>query len=233
VPRQDPLSPPLLALGGALAAIPAVWLALASDAVVGGAVGGLAGFPWTGLALTPTYTLVSSRAMDGPHAPVALVFVLVAGPAGAAVLGLATHALAQGLRGLAWLRLVTFEWASFAVLRLPALIAAAVLPLGRGPMDVLYHRLGEPQSGRWAAGLLALLALWGAGWLVARMAVETGREWMRVDGRVFRRHLVRTVAGYPALAGLAAWSVVAPWAGPVWMGGWLILTFGALQAAAP
>jgi hypothetical protein len=233
VPQQDPLSPPLLALAGALAAIPAVWLALACDAVVAGAAGSLAGFRWTGLSLAPTFTLVAERALDGAHAPTAWVVALFAGPAGAAALGLGAHAVAQGLRGLAWLRLVTFEWASFAVLRLPALLAAAVLPHGRGPLDVLYRRLGEPQSGRWAAGLLALLVLWGACWLVSRMAVETGRDWMRRDGKAFRRHLVRTVAGYPGLVSLAAWSVVVPWAGPLWIGIWLVLTFGVLQVAAP
>jgi hypothetical protein len=233
VPQRDPLAPPLLALGGALAAIPAVWLAIASDAVVAGAVGSLVGFRWTGLSLAPTFTLTADRLMDGAHAPAAWVLALFAGPAGAALLGLGFHAVAQGLRGLAWLRLVTFQWASVAVLRLPALLAAAVLPAGRGPVDTLYRRLGDPQSGRWAAALLALLALWGAAWLVSRMAIETGRDWMRIDGRTFRRNLVRTVAGYPGLAGLAAWSVVAPFAGPVWVVGWLVLTFAALQAASP
>jgi hypothetical protein len=52
---------------------------------------------------------------------------------------------------------------------------------------------------------------------------------MRVDGRPFRRHLVRVVAGYPSLAALAAWSAVTLWSAPPWMAGWLLLTFALVQ----
>ena len=47
MPQREPLSPPLLAVACVLAAIPAAWLALSADALVAGAVGALAGFPWT------------------------------------------------------------------------------------------------------------------------------------------------------------------------------------------
>ena len=136
-------------------------------------------------------------------------------------------------RGLAWLRVLVFQWVAFAMLRIPALLVAAVAPGGRGPVNDLYGRLGEPETGRWALALLAALALWGAAALVSRVAVGTGGGWMRVDGRPFRRRLVRVVAGYPAVAALAAWSALVPWAGPAWMAAWLILTFAALHGVTP
>jgi hypothetical protein len=214
-----------------LAAIPAAWLALAADALVSGAVGDLVGFPWAGLSLSPHFAVVAAQAKEGSHAPAPWAFMLLAGPVGAALLGFAVHLVLELVRSAAWLRVVALEWAAFATLRLPALLIAGVAPVGRGPVDELYQRLGEPQSGRWAVAILALLALWGAALLVARRAVGTGRHWMRVDGRPFRRHLVRVVAGYPALASLAAWSAVAMWARPAWMAGWLLLTFVALMLA--
>ena len=190
-----------------------------------GAVGHLLGFPWIGLSFSPQFTLVAVQAMEGSHPPGLWVVALVVGPAAAALAGLALHRGAELVGGGAWLRVLSFEWAAFATLRLPALLIAGVVPGGHGSVDELYRRLGEPQSGRWA---VALLALAGLGLMVTRLAIATGRSWMRVDGRSFRRHLVRVIAGYPALAALAAWSAVAPWAPPAWMAGWLLLTFLAL-----
>ena len=227
MPPRAPLSPPLLAVAGALAALPAAWLVLAADALVGGLAGSLVGFPFAGLTLSPRFIVVAvpPPAPAGVHPPLAWCVALLAGPVGAALLALAVHALVQGLRGAAWLRMLGLEAALFAVLRLPALLAAAVLPGRQGPVNQLYLWLGEPQSGRWALMLLALLALWGAGALGARLAVAAGRGWMRVDGRAFRRRLVRVAASFPALAALAAWAVLAPWAGPPWAAAWLALTF--------
>lgn len=233
MPQRDPLSPPLLTLAGVLAALPAAWLALAADAAVTAAAGSLAGFPSTGLTLAPTFTLAPGLDAGGTHPPATWALVLLAGPVGSACLGLVVHALMQAFRGLSWLRVIAFQWVAFATLRIPALLAAAVAPGGRGPVNDLYGRLGEPESGRWAAGLLALLALWGAAALVSRLAVGASRGWMRVDGRAFRRRLVRVVAGYPAVAALAGWSALAPWSGPVWVAGWLCLTLVALHALAP
>ncbi len=229
MPQREPLSPPLLTAACLLAAVPAAWAALAADAVVGGAVGSLLGFPWVGLSLSPHFTLVLAQAREGAHPPVAWVVMLLSGPVAAALLGLALHLVLQVVRSAAWLRVLALEWAAFAVLRLPALLIAGVAPGGRGPVDDVYARLGEPQSGRWAVAMLALLALGGTALLVTRLAVAAGRGWMRVDGRPFRRHLVRAVAGYPALAALAAWSALAPWAAPRWMVFWLLLTFVALM----
>ena len=97
----------------------------------------------------------------------------------------------------------------------------------------MYRRLGEPQSGRWAVALLALLVLWGTAAAVARLALGAGGGWMRTDGRPFRRRLVRIVAGYPSVVSLAGWSAVALWAPVPWMAGWVVLTLGALQVLTP
>ncbi len=233
MPQRDPLSPPLLTLAGVLAAFPAAWLALAADAVAGGAAGAAAGFGWSGIVVTPSFTLAPGLDAGGNHPPSAWALALLAGPLGSVCLGLLVHGLLQLLRVAAWLRIVGFQWVAFAALRVPALLAAAILPRGRGPVDELYGRLGEPESGRWAVALLALLALLGGAALVSRLAVGFGRGWMRVDGRGFRRRLVRVVAGYPALAAMVGWSVVSPWTGPVWTAAWLVLTLGALMAATP
>ncbi len=230
MPQRAPLSPPLLTAACLLAAVPAAWCALAADSVVSGLVGDLVGFPWAGLSLSPHFTLLAAQAKEGSHPPALWAIVLLAGPVGAALLGLALHLVLELVWGAAWLRVLALEWAAFATLRLPALLVAGVVPGGRGPVEELYQRLGEPQSGRWAVAMLALLALGGAAALVVRLAVGAGRDWMRVDGRPFRRHLVRAVAGYPAVGSLAAWSAMVLWARPPWMAGWLLLTFVALQA---
>jgi len=229
VPQRSPLSPPLLTAAAVLAAAPAAWLALAAEAVATGAIGWLAGFPWHGVAVSPRFLLVTVRDSAGSHAPALWAVALLAGPVLAALVGLVLHVGVEMVRGAAWLRVLALEWVAFATLRLSALLAAGVMPGGRGPVDELYRRLGEPQSGRWSVALLALLALAGAGWLVARVAVEAGRGWMRVDGLSFRRHLVRVVAGYPALASLAAWSILDPWASPGAMAAWLLVTFFTLM----
>jgi hypothetical protein len=52
---------------------------------------------------------------------------------------------------------------------------------------------------------------------------------MRIDGRQFRRRISRILGGYPMLAVLAGWSVIMPWAAPIWMAVWLLLTLSALS----
>jgi hypothetical protein len=229
VPQREPLSPPLLAAACLLAAVPAAWLALAADPLVSGAVGALTGFGWPGLRLSPFFIPVAGQAWGGSHPPVLWTILLLSGPLGAALLGLGLHVLFEVVRSPAWLRVVGFEWAAFATLRVTALLVAGVAAGGCGPVNELYQRLGEPQSGRWAVAILALLALWGAARLVAALAVAFGRDWMRIDGRPFRRRLVRIIAGYPTLGVLAAWSALMPWATPLWVGAWLLLTLGAMQ----
>ena len=229
MPQKEPLSPPLLAVAGIIAAVPAAWLALAADAVASGAFGALAGFRWTGLSLSASFTVRSEFAADGGHAPAVWAVALLAGPVTSALLALAFHVLAESARPPAWLRVLALEALAFAWLRLPALLVAGWAPGGRGPVAELYARLGDPQAGRWPVALLAILVLTAAAALVAQRTVQAGRGWMRVDGRQFRRRLVRVLAGYPVLAALAGWSVLMPWAAPVWMVLWLLLTVSALH----
>ncbi len=233
MPRRDPLSPPLLALAGVLAAFPAAWLALAADAGIAGAAGSLAGFSWAGVSLTPSFLPAPGLQLSGSHPPTSWVIALLAGPVGSVCSGLAFLLVMQAFRGLAWLRVVALQWVVFAALRIPAELVAGVVPGGRGPVDDLYRQLGDPESGRWAVALLAVLVLAGMAALAARLAVGTGRAWMRADGRGFRRRLVRVVAAYPALASLGAWSALAAWGGRGFMALWLVLTFAALQLVTP
>jgi hypothetical protein len=229
VPQRDPLSPPLLTAAAVLAALLAAWIALAADAVVAGVAGKLAGFPWFGLSISPAFTLRPLQLLAGSHPPGLWAIALLAGPIGSALLGLAVHWMVEAVRSAAWLRVVVLEWVAFALLRLPSLLVAGIAPGGRGAVDDLYGRLGEPQTGRWSVALLALLALAGAAHVVARRAVAVGKGWMRVDGLEFRRRLVRVLVGYPSLAALAAWCALMPWATPVWMAGWLLLTLTSLH----
>lgn len=229
MPQKEPLSPPLLALTGVLAAVPAAWLALAADAVVSGAAGSLAGFHWIALSVTPTYILRAELATEGSPGAALWAFALLAGPLAAALVALGAHLLVESVRSSAWLRILALELLGFAWLRLPALLVAGAFPGGRGPVPDVYARLGEAQAGRWPVAFLAILALAGAGALIAGRTVAVGRTWMRVDGRQFRRRVARVLGGYPIVAALAAWSVLVPWAAPGWMAAWLLLTLSALS----
>ena len=228
MPQKEPLSPPLLAVAGVLAAVPAAWLALAIDAVASGAAGSLAGFRWIGLSLAPSFTLRAELATDGSHAPALWALALLAGPVACALVALAVQLLVESARSPAGLRVLALELLAFSWLRLPALLAAGAAH-GRGPVADLYARLGEAQAGRWPVAFLAVLALAGSAALVASRTVAVGRTWMRVDGRQFRRRVSRVLGGYPVLAALAGWSVVMPWAAPVWMAVWFLLTLSALH----
>ncbi len=230
MPQKEPLSPPLLAVAGILAAVPAAWLVLAADAVVSGAAGSLTGFRWSGLTFASSFTLRPNLATDGSHPAALWAIALLTGPLVVALLGLVVQLLVEAARSPAWLRVLALELLAFAWLRLPALlVAGAAGGRGRGPVADLYARLGEPEAGRWPVALLAILALAAAAGLVASRTVAVGRTWMRVDGRQFRRRVSRVLGGYPALAALAGWSLVMPWAGTGFMVVWLLLTLSALS----
>ncbi len=232
MPQREPLSPPLLLSAATLAALPAAWLALAADALITGTAGAIAGFEWSGLTLAHSLALHAVQDTAGDHAPVAWAVALLAGPLATVVLAFAAYAVAETLGASAWLRVLVLEAMAFAALRVPALLLAAAIPPYHGNVGELYARLGDPQTGRWAVALLGLLALAGAALFLGRAGAVTGGRWMRVDGRVFRRRLVRTLVGYPVIIAMAAWCVAEPWAGPGWMVAWLALTFGAVSALA-
>ena len=202
MPLRERLSAPLLGALAVTAGLAGGWLALAIAALGQGGAGALAGFPWHGVRLLPSWIPQAAVALDGSHGAGAWAILLVAGPVVAALAGLGLHAVAQILAAPTILRAVAFQIFSIAWLRVPLLILAAGLPGGEGPVASLYARLGEPETGRWAAIALAALALWGAAGVVARRCVAFGREWLRDDSRRFRRRIVLVFSGYPFAAAL-------------------------------
>ena len=228
MPQKEPLSPPLLAVAAILASVPAAWLALAADAVVTGVAGSLAGFHWNGLALSSSFMPVTDLVANGEAAGALWVVALLAGPLVTALIAFLVHGLVESTRAPAWLRVFVLELLAFAWLRVPALLAAGAAR-GPGPVADLYARLGEAQVGRWPVAFLALVTLAAAAAVVSGRAVAVGRSWMRVDGRQFRRRVARVLGGYPAVAALAGWSLLMPWATPFWIVLWLTLTLSAVS----
>jgi hypothetical protein len=147
--------------------------------------------------------------------------------------GLGAHLLVEAIGAPGLVRVLAFEVFAVAWLRLPLLIAAAGIPGGSGPLATLYERLGEPESGRWAAIGLGLLALWGIARLVGSRAVVVGRTWLRVDGLVFRRRLVRLMAGYPFVVASAAFAFERSFGTVPWTAAALVLVVVALTVRAP
>jgi len=213
----------------AVAGLASGWIVLALESLAQGGAGALAGFPWRSIAIEPPYGLPLVRIdLQGTHDPWSWSVFLLAGPIAVTLAATALHLFAEGVQAPAWLRAVGFESFAIAWLRLPLLTFAAGIPGGRGPVATLYERLGEPESGRWAAIALGLVILWGVAALVAWRAVALGREWLRVDGLGFRRRLVRLVAAYPVLLATAAYSLERPLAPAGWLAAGLVLVLGAL-----
>lgn len=205
MPQREPLSAPLLGALFVVAALAACWLVLAVENLAQGGAGVLGGFLTRGVAFPPPFGLpVVGQSLPGEHSAWSWAGLLLAGPAAGLAVGLLAHLLAEAIGAPAWLRVLAFEAFAIAWLRLPLLIVAAGIPEGSGPLATLYERLGEPESGRWAAIGLGLLTLWGTARWVGSRAVAVGRTWLRVDGLGFRRRLVRLMAGYPFAAASAA-----------------------------
>ena len=234
MPQREPLSAPLLGALFVVAGAASGWLLLALDALVQGGAGAAAGFPWLGVAIAPPFGLPAvHQGLEGPHGPGAWAVFLLSGPLAGLAAGAAAHALAEALVVPGWLRALAFEAFALAWLRLPLLVLAAGLRGGGGPLAALYERLGEPESGRWAALGLGALILWGVSALVARRVVALGRDWLRVDGVEFRRRLVRIVAGYPFAAATAAFALVEPSRPVVWVAAGLLLVMACLAIRTP
>ena len=229
MPQREPLSAPLLGALFVVAGLAACWLVLAIENLAQGGAGTLGGFATQGVAFPPPFGLpVVRQSLSGEHTAWSWAGLLLAGPAAALAAGLGAHLLAEALGAPAWLRVLAFEVFAIAWLRLPLLIVAAGIPGGSGPLAVLYERLGEPESGRWAAVGLGLLTLWGIAGLVGTRAVAVGRSWQRVDGLGFRRRVVRLLAGYPFAAAGVAFLVERSF-GPVpWVAAGLALAVAAL-----
>jgi len=126
-------------------------------------------------------------------------------------LGLGFYALVHLRHPAGWLRGLALGALVVAVVWVPTALAAAVLPRGAGPVTALYHELGDPPAGRWAALALAVLLTALAAGPLSAIALGTARGWMRADATEFRRRLVRVVAGWPAALATALL---------LWKGGW-------------
>ncbi len=216
-----------------MAGLVAGWLALALEALAQAGAGGLLGVGSPAVRMEPPFvlpSLVLGPGAAGTQGPWGWAATLLAGPGVALLAGSLAHLLAEGLQAAAWLRVVAFEAFAFAWLRLPLLVLSAGIPGGRGSLAGLYERLGEPESGRWAAVALGLVILWGAARLVSWRAVEVARQWLRADGRVFRRRAVLLLAGYPFVLATAAFALERPTAPLAWLVAALGLVLGCLVA---
>jgi hypothetical protein len=234
VPQREPLSAPLLGALFVVAALAACWLVLAVENLAQGGAGALGGFVTQGVAFPPPFGLpVVGQSLSGEHTAWSWAGLLLAGPAAALAVGLGAHLLAEAIGAPASLRVLAFEAFAIAWLRLPLLIVAAGLPGGSGPLATLYERLGEPESGRWAAIGLGLLALWGIARLVGSRAIAVGRSWQRVDGLAFRRRLVRLLAGYPFVVASAAFAFERSFETVPWTAAGLVLVVVVLSVRAP
>ena len=234
MPQREPLSAPLLGALFVVAALAACWLVLAIENLAQGGAAALGGFVTHGVVFPPPYGLpVVGQSLSGEHTAWSWAGLFLAGPAAVLAVGLLAHLLAEVIGAAAWLRVLAFETFAIAWLRLPLLIVAAGVPGGSGPLATLYERLGEPESGRWAAIGLGLLALWGIARLVGSRAVLVGRSWLRVDGGEFRRRLVRLMAGYPFVAASAAFVFERSFGNVPWVAAGLVLVVVVLTVRAP
>jgi len=233
VPQREPLSAPLLGALAVLAGLAGGWIVVAIGALAQGAVGALAGFSWHGLRVLPSWLLGADLALDGTHGAGAWTALLLSGPLAALAMGFAVHALAEGLGAPPPVRYVAYEVFSIAWLQLPLLMLAGGLSRGGGPIAALYARLGEPESGRWAMVVLGFLILWGVAGLVADQAVAVGGEWLRTDGRAFRRRVALVLAAYPLVAAVLVASFERAFDAPLWAIGGAVLAGYAVWLRAP
>lgn len=211
-PRQPPTPPALIAMS-TTSALAAGWAAIAIVAAGRAAAGVPAGVTWRRFELAPPYYLMRAVTDGTPSSAPGWLLVTFGGAA--LLIGVAF--LVRGLVGLTrskgWLRSGALALVLVALTWVPTLLVAGALRRGArgGPVGELYQALGDPQAGRWAAVALGLLALWLAAGAAARLTVTTGRTWIRADTMVFRRRLVRVVAGYSTGIAMAAVAVLLGW----------------------
>ena len=214
-----------------IAAVIATWVTVAVDQCLRGLVGSAVGVPWRGMALDAAHAWlpVAVQGQGSPSTVGAVALMTLAGAVAAPLLALGLHLLVTAFRSAGWLRGLALAWLVAASLWVPTALAAAVFPAASGPVAELYARLGEPQSGRWAALGLGLVLLWLVAGPLSAAAVAVGRNWMRVDGVEFRRRLVRVVAGWPGLVAAAVFLGVAGWARTPWMAPWPFAVLAAMH----
>ncbi len=203
MPQREPLSAPLVGALAVLGGVVAGWLVVGVEVLAQGPFAALAGFAWRGYHILPTWLPGADVSLEGSHGAFAWAVLLLSGPFAVLVVGFVVHALAEGLAAPPPVRVVAFEFFAIAWLQVPLLLIAAGAPGGAGPVSTLYERLGEPESGRWAAVALGGLALLGIARLVGEQAVAVGGTWLRVDGREFRRRIALLFAAYPFAGAVA------------------------------
>lgn len=203
MPQREPLSAPLVGALAVLGGVAAGWLVVGVEALAQGPFAALAGFDWRGYRILPTWLPGAVVPLEGTHGPFAWAVLFLSAPLTALVVGFVLHALAEGLAAPPPVRVVAFEFFAIAWLQVPLLLIAAGAPGGGGPVSTLYERLGEPESGRWAAVALGGLALVGIARLVGEQAAAVGGTWLRVDGREFRRRVALLFAAYPFAGAVA------------------------------
>lgn len=201
-----------------IASAAAVWLCVAADQVARGLLGSMLGVPFRGLEISAAgrYLPVAQQGATTSLGPGGFALMVLGGAAMMVGLAFALYALVRTIHAAGWLRGLALAWITVALLWLPAALAIAVVPAGRGPVRELYARLGEPMAGRWTALALGVFVLVLSAGVVSRCAVAIGRAWMRADGLEFRRRLVRVTAGWPSVTALLAMSYVVGWAPAPW-----------------
>ena len=128
-----------------------------------------------------------------------------------------------------WLHGIGLGALVIALVWVPTALAASALPRGAGPVTALYHQLGDPPAGRWAALALAVVVMALLAGPLSAGALTAARGWMRADATEFRRRLVRVVAGWPAALATLVLLFKAGWApSPVALV-WPVLVLAALH----
>lgn len=128
-----------------------------------------------------------------------------------------------------WLHGIGLGALVVAVIWVPTALAASVLPRPAGPVTALYHELGDPPAGRWAALALAVVLMALLAGPLSSGALLTARGWMRADATEFRRRLVRVVAGWPAALATLVLLFKAGWAPSPFALVWPLLALAALH----
>lgn len=223
MPPRPPPSPPALTFLSCLSALAAAFAALAAEQAMRGVVGFWVGVPWRRFGLMAPWYLPHVWQDGTPHSPGGWLAMLAGGPVALALAAIPIAALLNAFRVAGWLRSLALSFAVVGVVWLPAGLIAAALPGGGGPIAELYAALGNPRAGRWGAGALGLLLLGLVAGPVSRLAVATGRGWMRADGREFRRRLVRVVAAYPSALAMFLFATAMGWMPPVAAAAWAIV----------